>query len=362
MPVKNKLTTFLRRFAYSILLSLNVAVGIGYLFCAYSSYVCPVLHPYLACAGLSFPLWGVLNALFVVFWLFVNWKCALLPVFVFAMGWESMQAYLPLNVKKSLHGGDTIKVLTYNVEGFGDKSSDDGRSILSYLKGCGADIICLQEFTTHRTVSEKEIKQALASYPYGQVVHTRGGDGLACYSRFPILSASLVGYSSLFNGSAIFRLQMGTDTLVLVNNHLESNKLTSKDKGMYREILTAPREEVVKSGGKHLLRKLGRAVAIRAVQADSVADAIRRNRTRYMVVCGDINDSPVSYAHRVIGRGLTDAYREAGFGPGFSYNRNHLYFRIDHLFVSNDFRVVKCEVDRSIRASDHYPLWSLLEK
>lgn len=362
MPVKTKLTTFLRRFAYSMLLSFNVVVGIGYLFCAYSSYVCPVHHPYLACVGLSFPLWGMLNVLFVFLWLFVNWKYVLLPILILAMGWGSMQSYLPMNLKKSLHGGDTIKVLTYNVEGLGDKSSDDGRSILSYLKGSGADIICLQEFTTHGTVSEKEIKQALASYPYGRVVQTRGGDGLACYSRFPILSSSLVGYSSLFNGSAIFRLQVGKDTLMLINNHLESNKLTSKDKGMYREILTAPREEVVKSGGKRLLRKLGCAVSIRAVQADSVACAIRRNRTRYMIVCGDINDSPVSYAHRVVGRGLIDAYREAGFGPGFSYNRNHFYFRIDHLFVSNGFRVVKCEVDRSIRSSDHYPLWSLLEK
>ena len=63
---------------------------------------------------------------------------------------------------------------------------------------------------------------------------------------------------------------------------------------------------------------------------------------KYLLVCGDFNDSPISYAHHTIGKGLTDAYREAGWGPGFSYNRNFLYFRIDHLFVNKGFKVLKC--------------------
>lgn len=116
----------------------------------------------------------------------------------------------------------------------------------------------------------------------------------------------------------------------------------------------------MKNEGKHLLRKLAEAVAIRAPQADSVAQAIRRNSSRYVLVCGDFNDSPVSYAHRVIGEGLNDAFVEAGAGPGFTYNQNHLYFRIDHIFASPAFRVLECKVDRSIRASDHYPVWCIV--
>ena len=103
-------------------------------------------------------------------------------------------------------------------------------------------------------------------------------------------------------------------------------------------------------------------VVIRAPQADSVAQAIEENRSRYMLVCGDFNDSPISYAHHKIGRGMTDAFSAAGTGFGFSYNQNRFYFRIDHIFSTPAFRVVKCEVDRSIKASDHYPIWCLLEK
>ena len=60
--------------------------------------------------------------------------------------------------------------------------------------------------------------------------------------------------------------------------------------------------------------------------------------------------------------GDRDSRIEAGWGPGFSYNRNFLYFRIDHLFVNKGFKVLKCRVDNSISASDHYPLWCLVEK
>jgi len=81
-----------------------------------------------------------------------------------------------------------------------------------------------------------------------------------------------------------------------------------------------------------------------------------------MLVCGDFNDSPLSYAHRVIGEGLCDVFVEAGAGPGFTYNQNHFYFRIDHIFATPAFRVLECKVDRSIRASDHYPVWCILER
>lgn len=355
--------TLVRKFAWGILLCLNLLVGVVFLACAYSPYINPVSHPYLACIGLAFPIPALLNALFLVFWLMARWRfSSVVPVVIFLLGWGSLRSYLPLSSDHTSSGGDTIKVLTYNVEGFGDKGTGDAQSILAYLRESDADIICIQEFAVGGHALQKEIDEALSAYPHHKVLYTKGNDGLACYSRYPILSASRIAYESQWNGSVLFRLQMGKDTLCLINNHLESNKLNSEDKSIYHEILTSPREDVVKSGGKHLFRKLAQAVSIRAVQSDSVARVIRQNHAHSLIVCGDFNDSPVSYMHRVIGHGLTDAYVEAGFGPGYSYNKNRFYFRIDHMFVSNDFRVLACKVDRSIKASDHYPLWCLLEK
>lgn len=199
-------------------------------------------------------------------------------------------------------------------------------------------------------------------YPYVRSLEVGNGNKMGCLSRFPILSVEPVVYKSVTNGSFILRLKMESDTLVVVCNHLESNKLDAHDKEVYEGLLKSPEEQNVKADGKYLLRKLADAAVIRAPQADSVAQAISRQSSKYLMVCGDFNDSPISYAHHTIGRGLTDAYREAGWGPGFSYNRNFLYFRIDHMFVNKSFRVLKCRVDNSISASDHYPLWCLVEK
>ena len=80
-------------------------------------------------------------------------------------------------------------------------------------------------------------------------------------------------------------------------------------------------------------------------------------RDDLLIVCGDFNTSPISYAHRVIGRGLDDAFVESGFGMGISYHRNGFYFRIDHILTSPDLKAYRCTVDSRIDNSDHYPIW-----
>lgn len=163
-------------------------------------------------------------------------------------------------------------------------------------------------------------------------------------------------------GNPVLNYLRDSDADIICLQDLESNKLDAHDKTVYNDILKSPREKNIKNGGKHLFHKIAKVVAVRAPQADSVAQAIAVNRTRYMLVCGDFNDSPISYAHRVVGQGLNDVYRKAGRGPGFTYYENRFYFRIDHIFASDAFRILECKIDRSINASDHYPVWCLLEK
>ena len=80
-----------------------------------------------------------------------------------------------------------------------------------------------------------------------------------------------------------------------------------------------------------------------------------------IILCGDFNDTPLSYAYRTVCGSLSDAYAEAGVGPGISYNRSIFRFRIDHLLHSSDMRAYCATVDNRVRLSDHYPLWCVLE-
>ena len=53
---------------------------------------------------------------------------------------------------------------------------------------------------------------------------------------------------------------MNGDTLLVVNNHLESNKLTEKDKEVYREMMKDPDKQKVSQGSRLLIRKTGGSI------------------------------------------------------------------------------------------------------
>ena len=75
-----------------------------------------------------------------------------------------------------------------------------------------------------------------------------------------------------------------------------------------------------------------------------------------VIVCGDFNDTPISYAYRTISKGLTDAFVNSGKGFGNTLVGPIPYFRID--FVLHD-KKLKSGHFRTIKTnplSDHHPL------
>ena len=127
-------------------------------------------------------------------------------------------------------------------------------------------------------------------------------------------------------------------------------------------MIKSPETDKVKSGARVLIKKLAEASAIRAPQADSIAKHIKQNKYAYILVCGDFNDTPISYTHRIVSESLNDTFTDSGLGLGISYNQNQFYFRIDNILASKNFKSYKCTVDHSIKESDHYPIWCYLKK
>ena len=66
------------------------------------------------------------------------------------------------------------------------------------------------------------------------------------------------------------------------------------------------------------------------------AKEIKNSKQQTIIVCGDFKDTPISYTHRVISKGLVDAFENSGSGLGISYNQNRFYFRIDHILTSKN--------------------------
>ena len=104
----------------------------------------------------------------------------------------------------------------------------------------------------------------------------------------------------------------------------------------------------------HPRRNMEAAAAVRAAQADHLARIVGA-AGRPLVVGGDFNSPPDSYACRRMRESLQSAFASAGSGFGWSFPSNHPLLRIDHLFASADMRVLDCRV-LPTGASGHCPL------
>ncbi|HRF92672.1 endonuclease/exonuclease/phosphatase family protein [Bacteroides graminisolvens] len=336
---------------------------------AYSPHITPDVHPIESCLGLTFPIFILVNCCFLFFWLIVKYKFAILPLVGFLFCYPQIRTYMPINFQSDSIPPKSIKLLSYNVMGFNGLRLEEGENkILNYLKDSEADIICLQEYnaTTDRSLlTQRMIDRALKEYKYKNILNVgekSSSNKIACYSKYPILSSRVLHYESSYNGSVNYEIKIDQDTVTLINNHLESNKLTKEDKVIYEEMIKSPEADKVKNGLRQLIKKLAEASAIRAPQARAIEEEINSSQHKYVIVCGDFNDTPISYVHRIIARNLNDAFTESGRGFGVSYNQNKFFFRIDNILLSKNLKAYNCTVDRSIKESDHYPIWCYISK
>ena len=255
----------------------------------------------------------------------------------------------------------TLKVVSYNVGLFAHGNEGDRRlvladSVASFLRRTDADIICLQEFYPKFIAYHKEWFDS-TGYQSLQF------NTVAVLSRLPFLGDTIhINYPTRSNHSLACWIDLGGDSLLIINNHLESNHLSPEERDEYTNAITDPNRESIKSSSRKLMSKLSEAAAYRGAQTDSICAILERYAGHPTIVCGDLNDTPISYTYQRLSRRLTSAYREAGFGPGFTFSRRSFPVHIDHLFFSNHWTCTSCNIDRTVLSSDHYPLIVRLSK
>lgn len=352
---------FIGRILAFILLGLNALVVLLMLISAYSPYIDPHLYPMWSCTGLLFPVFLLANFLFLCFWAIIYWRYAFFPLLAFVCCWGSIRTYLPINIFQDEKPENSIKFVSYNTRAFGNwekHTIEKPNRTLAYLQQSDADIICLQEYIANGTLKKKDIDYALRKYPYRHY-HSlmKGQNGLGCYSKYPILSATPIKYKSKANGSIAYRIKVGKDTLLVINNHLESNRIGDSEVDAYQEVIGSRNGKKMSSGVWKLMKKMAEAVKIRAMQTETVAEYTKGFQGKSIIVCGDFNDTPISYTHHSISKSLKDAFVESGNGLGISYNQHRMFFRIDHILLSKNLKAYKCTVDKAVNASDHYPIW-----
>lgn len=345
-----------------IFIAINLTMIVAMNFCAYSAWIPPQEHMGWSYFGLMFPALLVLNLCFIPFWLIFKRKLTLLPIVGLLLCAGAIRAYIPLNPTTTPPEG-CLKVLSYNVMSFGDEKAYDVETnpILLYLLDSDADIICLQE--ARKNFMDRVIDKFDSIYPY-KSLELSPNNYMVCFSRFPIDSMARVDGMEKDNMALAYWMRVGDDTLLLINNHLESYRLSKDDKEDYKSIIVNykhPENNHSEIKYQSLTEKLSMHDSIRGLQADSVAAFVEQHEGWYIVACGDLNATPISYPHHRLTRHLNDAYTRSGNGPGLSYNRSGMYFRLDHILVSPNITAYGATVDQTISVSDHYPIYSFVK-
>ena len=120
--------------------------------------------------------------------------------------------------------------------------------------------------------------------------------GVATLSKYPIIEKRNIDFHADFNLSIYTDIVINGDTIRVVNNHLESNRITAKDMKRTDELRSSFSSEKLSSVTKYLSRKLSVAYRVRAKQADLIATLIEESPYK-VISCGDYNDVPASYTY-----------------------------------------------------------------
>ena len=356
---------------------INIVVLFVFILSAFSDRISPNFMMFFAYLGLAFPFFLFINILFAIWWILLSrWKFLLVNVIVFLICSGQIFTYFPIHFKTKNVPENCIKVLTYNVMRYNqyrNHTKESPSNVINYILNSDADIVCVQEYGATKNmqglITEEKLDQIFKEkYSYRKIFpieitnNTVGGN--AIYSKFPIKSFNKIPYSSRYNGSFVVELDVNGKDVTLINNHLESNKLSTGDLAEYTSLLTGIKDsdsKKIEGIGNYMKRKLSESYKIRAKQAELVAEYIKNSKSPYIIVCGDFNDTPISYTRRKIkGSLLKDAFTETGFGMGISYNRNRFWVRIDYILHSKNIKAYNCTVGK-LKDSDHYPVWTYLQ-
>lgn len=351
-----------------VMFTANIVVVSLMLISLLASIISPTKLLLPAYTTLILPLTIFLNIIFILFWLAFRKWYFLISLFTLIICFNIVRNTFPVNFSKSteITNDESFSLLTYNShinDWMAKHTVSKPNNVIQYMLDKDPDVLCIQEYSVSYNdhyLTEKDLLNIFKKYPYKHIYYKEDSGwsklGVATFSKYPIVRKEIVHYESKYNSSIFTDIEIHGKVLRLFNCHLESNQLTENDKMMAFRLKDNLDTENIKGTTLHLSRKLGAAFRIRAPQADTIAGLIAISPHPVMVV-GDFNDLPSSYAYTKIRGNLKDAFVERGLGLGWTYSESILRFRIDHIFYEPPLELAYFKLENKVRYSDHYPLF-----
>jgi len=332
-----------------------------------AKYISPNSFWIIAFFGLAYPVFVLVNLAFAIYWFIqVRWQ-GLFSLGTIILGFPTFFSFIQFNIDHDTPTNKDMKVMSYNSMLFDlynwSKNKESRNLILDMLAEENPDVLCLQEFYNSDEPNDFHNADTLTSLLNASNIHVeytttlRKVDhwGIATLTRYPIVRKGKIDFNVRSNNICIYTdVLVNRDTVRIYNMHLQSISFSKADYKFMEEINNEAdaKDEVIRS--KSILRRIKRAFVKRATQAEAIAEHIRACPYK-VIVCGDFNDTPASYAYHTILGDLDDAFIESGNGFQQTYAGKFPRFRIDYILHDKRFKSFQFSRVEDTQ-TDHYPI------
>ena len=316
-----------------------------------TSYLSPHINPGnfwpVAFFGLTYPFWVLFNILLVFLWAKRRKARVFYNIIALAVGYPFFERNFQFNNEDSKT--QTVKVVSFNthVQNVYTKGNTTSK-IENYLVKNDVDVAVLIEWLNAKgkisktSFKHQEFKKLSASRNLHQY-------GLNVVSKYPILNSQLIQYDQFSNNmSAFYDIEINDEIIRFVVVHLQSNGLTQND---FKKVIDQGDDYSYKEHARNVVSKLKSSFIKRSSQVKSIRKVI--DESPYpVVVLGDFNDTPQSYAYQKLRGNLKDAFIEKGAGIGSTFTKPFGLLRIDYILHSSKLKCTSFKTNSSI-PSDH---------
>ncbi|MBK6378975.1 MAG: endonuclease/exonuclease/phosphatase family protein [Chitinophagaceae bacterium] len=310
---------------------------------------------------------------FIIFWLFIKPKRALISAVAILLAFKPISNIVSFHLSNPFtkeKPANALRILTWNVAQFNvmeEKKHPDIKSrMLSTINEYQPDIACFQEMVAEDStvkdhghmdefLQQLDFKNYFYSYNSKEDFWGYAHFGIIIFSKYPIINKQTVSfypndYNSIFQYVDVVKEE---DTIRVFNVHLQSLRF-SKENLKYIEKPTVEDENKALKESKNIIAKFKRGFLKRQVQADRIRAEIEKSPYP-VIVTGDFNDVPNSYAYHTIGNNMNNAFVEKGSGLGRTFSGISPVLRIDNIFVDTKMDVLQFNLVKK-KLSDHFPI------
>ncbi|MFT7611531.1 MAG: endonuclease/exonuclease/phosphatase family metal-dependent hydrolase [Parvicellaceae bacterium] len=355
---------------------LNILCVVGLLLSYLSTYVNPEKVNFMAFFGLIYPGFLLCNLFFLLYWLIKRKKQFLWSLVTIVIGITHLSHFIQLSI---LDGNDPertneVSVMSYNVRDFDlyewIENKETRGKIFDFLKQEDPDIICFQEFyQDNKKVPTFVTRDSLLHFLSAKNI-TEGysltgykGYGLfgnVTFSKYPIINQGHIKFENDKGNSFIFSdLLINNDTIRVYNAHIGSVGFELEDyqllgtSGNHKEW---PHVKSVKDS--KMYHRLSIGYSKRVSQTNKLLEHAKTSR-HPVVICGDFNDTPVSYNYRNLTAEYWDSFTLSGNGVSGTFTKVP-FQRIDYILHDDSFNSFKFTTHQP-ELSDHRAISTTIE-